>query len=120
MQSPQHEGLPMPRDGDMPTERRRHFAPGMSQSSSLDDECRPPRDDESVFLTGLVLFVAHLSSSFATFTIERPEGSLDVIVSRKRARARAHLASIVDEVKRCQDAVLPVTVHGYKPFDKCS
>ena len=121
MQSPLHEGLPMPRDGDMPTERRRHFAPGMLHSSSDDGECRPPGDDDSVFLTGLVLFVAHLSSSFATFTIEvRPGSSLDVIVSRKRARARAHLASIMEEVKRCQDALLPVTVHGYKPFDKCS
>ena len=101
MQPSQLEGLPMPRDGD---------------------DCRPPSDDESVFVTGLVLFVAHLSSSFVTFTIESPDdgSSLDVIVSRKRARARAHLASIVEEVKRCQDAVLPVTVHGYKPFDKCS
>lgn len=121
MQLSQLEGLSMPRDGGMPSERRRHFAPGMSKSSSDDDDCRPPSDDESVFVTGLVLFVAHLSSSFVTFTIERPDGSsLDVIVSRKRARARAHLASIVEEVKRCQDAVLPVTVHGYKPFDKCS
>ena len=91
------------------------------EAKPWENEGKPPNEDNEVFVTGVVLFVAQLSASFVTFTIEQSDGKvLDIVAGRKRASARAHLARIAAEVKRCQDAEIPVTVHGFQPFDKCS
>ena len=84
-------------------------------------EGNPPNEDNEVFVTGLVLFVAQLSASFFTFTIEQSDGkALDIVAGHKRASARVRLSRIAAEVKRCQDEGIPVTVRGFQPFDKCS
>ena len=91
------------------------------EAKPWENEGKPPSEDNEVFVTGVVLFVAQLSASFVTFTIEQSDGkALDIVAGRKRASARVHLARIAAEVKLCRDEDIPITVHGFQPFDKCS
>lgn len=117
-----------------------------TETTSESIRCLPPPDESnSAYVTGRPLFCAKLSPSFALFTIELQKDSdidnddevintttklafIDIIVSSSRKESEkqknrptgAQLLNIVEEVERCIFHNLPVTVHVYKPYEKCS